>query len=518
MKSPEARSEFGILTPSDEKSIRLSPKRDRDHRFAVIDIGSNSVRLVVYEGKGRFPQVLFNEKVLCGLGRDIGATGNLTRPAMDMALATLKRFAILVRKMEVDEIRAVATAAMRDAQNGKAFAEEIRKTCGLPVEIISGKDEARLSGLGVLCGMPEADGIVGDLGGGSLELVRVGEGRIFETITLPMGPLLLLDEFRRAPETARASIQQALAPLEWLKQGRGRDFYAVGGAWRSLARVHMLRSKYPLHILHHYAIERSQLLELCAAVKNMPSKALASIPGIAAKRAETLPLAAMIVETIFRHVEPARLVVSALGLREGLLFDRMTKSLKGRHPFIAACLDLADLSGRFPEHAKKLMAWIGPLFPEEDVIEMRLRYAACILSDVGWRGHPDYRAEKVLLELLYGRFVGVDHKSCALVGLALYVCYGGVPGEGYARLAEQLLSKEEIQRARRIGLALRLGQRFSGGTSSGLKAAELIETETSLILSVSEARREMAGDVVTRRLEALAKELVKKPEIHIYTS
>jgi exopolyphosphatase/guanosine-5'-triphosphate,3'-diphosphate pyrophosphatase len=487
----------------------------RDHRFAVIDIGSNSVRLVVYEGSGRFPQVLFNEKVLCGLGRDIAATGNLSAPAMELALATLKRFAILINKMQVDEVRAVATAAMRDAENGKKFADLVRKSCRLPVEIISGEDEARLSGLGVLCGMPEAEGIVGDLGGGSLELVRVGAGRIFETVSLHTGPLLLLDEFKRSPEAARALLNKALGSLDWLKGGRGHDFYAVGGAWRALGRVQMSRSKYPLHVLHNYTIERSEVLALCAAVKTMQPRALAALPGIAIKRAEVLPLAAMIIEALFKKIEPSRMMISALGLREGLLFDRMAKPLKGRHPFIASCRDLADLTGRFPEHAKKLMAWTSPLFKGETEEAQRLRYAACILSDVGWRGHPDYRAEKVLLELLYGRFVGVDHKGCALVGLALYVCYGGVLGVGYARLAERLLSKEEIHRARIIGLVLRLGQRLSGGTSAGLKAAVLSHTPSTLILSVAEETKEIAGDVVVRRLEALARALGLKPEIHI---
>ena len=487
----------------------------RDHRFAVIDIGSNSVRLVVYEGGGRFPQVLFNEKVLCGLGRDIMTTGNLAAPAMELALSTLKRFSILIAKMHVEEVRAVATAAMRDATNGRIFVEEVRKTCGLPVEIISGKDEARLSGMGVLCGIPEAEGIVGDLGGGSLELMRVGSGRVFNTISLPMGPLLLRDEFDRDPEAARATLAKALEPLKWLEVGRGCDFYAVGGAWRALGRVQMVRSKYPLHILHNYIIDRAQMLDLCAAVQGMSAKDIAAIPGVAAKRAEVLPLAAMIIETIFRKIEPSRMVISALGLREGILFERMAKPLKGRHPFVASCRDLADLSGRFPDHAKKLLAWTSMLFPGETAVEQRLRYAACILSDVGWRGHPDYRAEKVLLELLYGRFVGVDHKGCALVGLALYVCYGGTLGAGYARLAERLLTRQEIQRARIIGLVLRLGQRFSGGTSSGLKAGVLAQTATTLVLSVNESKREMAGDVVARRLDSLARALNLKPEIHI---
>jgi exopolyphosphatase/guanosine-5'-triphosphate,3'-diphosphate pyrophosphatase len=488
-------------------------KTVRDHRFAVIDIGSNSVRLVVYEGGGRFPQVIFNEKVLCGLGRDIGVTGNLSEPGMQLAMSTLKRFAILIRKMHVHEVRAVATAAMRDAGNGPAFVKEIRKTCGLPVAIISGREEARLSGLGVLCGTPEAEGIVGDLGGGSLELVRVGSGRIFDTVTLPMGPLLLMDEFSRSPEAASALLQKALAPLDWLKEGQGREFYAVGGAWRALGRVHMTRTKYPLHILHHYIIEGDQLLELTAAVMKMSPKMLAAIPGVAAKRAEILPLAAMILDCLFKKIKPSRIVISALGLREGLLFDRMAKPLKGRHPFIASCRDLADLSGRFPEHAKKLMVWVEPLFPDETVVDQRLRYAACILSDVGWRGHPDYRAEKVLLELLYGRYVGVDHKGCALVGLALYVCYGGMLGVGYARLAERLLSPDEIQRAKVIGLSLRLGQRFSGGTSAGLKAGLLSQSPTSVILTLGESNRDMAGDVVARRLDSLARALGKKAEI-----
>ncbi len=493
----------------------MDHKPNRRHRFAVIDIGSNSVRLVVYEGSGRFPQVLFNEKVLCGLGRGVGETGVLAEESQVMALRTLKRFSYLIDKMKVDEVRAVATAAMRDARNGAEFVERIHEHCKIPVEIISGNEEARFSGLGVLCGIPDAEGIVGDLGGSSLELVEVGQGQVFETVTMPVGPLRLMDHFNNNPAKARKIIENSLSALDWVQTGKGKSFFAVGGAWRALARVHMTQTKYPLHILHNYIIERDDMLSLCATVQKMDPKEIAALPGVPSKRADILPLAALIAEVVFTHIKPSRLVVSALGLREGLLFERMARPLKGQHPFIASCRDLADVSGRFPSHAKKLMSWIGNLFENETVIEKRLRFAVCILSDVGWRGHPDYRAEKVLLELLYGRYVGVDHRGCALVGLALYVCYGGSLGTGYAKMAEQMLSEDDIQHAKLIGLALRLGQRFSGGTSSGLKAARLHQTDSAIILTVQENRQEMAGEVVVRRLESLARALSKNAEIII---
>lgn len=482
-----------------------------EHRTAVIDIGSNSVRLVVFEGQGRFPAVAFNEKVFCGLGRSVAETGELDADAIALALRTLDRFALLLKRMGVRDIRAVATAAVRDATNGQTFLRQIRQSCRFDVRLLTGGEEARTSAFGVLVGLPGADGLVGDLGGGSLELVQVGNAGVSDNITLPLSPFLLADRFKKDRKGTIAHIDRVLSTVGFAAACKNKEFYAVGGAWRDIARLHIDHTGYPLHILQSYVIEHGEVLEICDLISGMSPPSLARLPSVANRRAEILPLAATILGRIFTLFRPSQLVVSTMGVREGLLYAEMPQKVRDLDPLLEGCRELAQFSGRFPQHAGALLDWTGPLFPDEPAGERRLRLAACMLSDVAWRGHPDYRAEKMLTEVLYGRFGGLDHRGAALIALALYVCYGGSAGQGTAALLEKILGRADVARARTIGLALRLGQRFSGGTSSALRLARLVMGKgDKLELIVRADARNMASEAVTRRLEALAKALGRR--------
>lgn len=485
-----------------------------EHRTAVIDIGSNSVRLVVFEGRGRFPAVAFNEKVLCGLGRSLAETGKLSEDSIARALATLDRFTLLLKRMGIRDIRAVATAAVRDAANGQAFIQDVRRRCHFDVRLLSGEEEARTSAFGVLVGLPGANGLVGDLGGGSLELIDVESGEVGDHTTLPLSPFLLAERFAKDRKETIAHIDHVLSDVSFAARGQNREFYAVGGAWRDIARLHIDHTGYPLHILQSYVIEHDEVLEICDLISGMSARSLSRIPGVASRRVDSLPLAATILRRIFTVFRPSQLVVSAMGLREGLLYAEMPQEVRDLDPLLEGCHEIAQFSGRFPEHAQALLTWTDPLFPDESTAERRLRLATCMLSDVAWRGHPDYRAEKILIEVLYGRFGGLDHRGAALIALSLYVCYGGSPGQGTAAMLEKILNREDVTRARVLGLALRLGQRFSGGTSSALTLARLALTDDGkLILWVKAAARSMASEVVMRRLEALAKALGRRAAV-----
>ncbi len=433
--------------------------------------------------------------------------------AVTEALETLERFAILIKQMRIQDIRPVATAAVRDAQNGREFIKSVEHRSGFKIRILSGQEEARYSAMGVLAGLPEADGLVGDMGGGSMELIHISKGRINENVSLPLGPFLLAEHNKKGKRELVARIDEIIQDVPWGLVGRDRDFYSVGGAWRAIARLHIEQTQYPLHILHNYSIPRDDVIALCDVVSGLSPASLARLPGIAAKRAETLPIAATVLHRIFTIIRPRRLVVSALGLREGILYDSMSRTVKNRDPLLEACHEIAALSGRFPEHANALLQWIDPLFIGEPLPDRRVRLAICMLSDVAWRGHPDYRAEKVLMEVLYGRFGGIDHRGSVLMALSLYVCYGGSLGHAEIAEIERLLPPEDIERVKLIGLALRLAQRFSGGTSSALKLGRLVLDQDVLTLRLKPAAHSLGGEVVLRRLESVARALGRRAAI-----
>ncbi|MBV8973063.1 MAG: Ppx/GppA family phosphatase, partial [Sphingomonadaceae bacterium] len=246
----------------------------------IIDIGSNSVRLVVYAGRTRTPAVIFNEKVMAGLGRGIAIDNRLSEASMQTAIAALCRFALLTRDMGVADLRVVATAAVREARNGPRFCRFVREACGLEIEIISGEAEARGAALGVIAGIPEADGVVGDLGGGSLELIRIAGGEVHDRISLPIGALRLDAVRRRGTRALSTYIGTALDKVKWAAKGEGKPFYTVGGSWRALTQLHIWSTDFPLPIIHQYAMEPTAPARMVRSLARANPKMLKDVTAI----------------------------------------------------------------------------------------------------------------------------------------------------------------------------------------------------------------------------------------------
>jgi exopolyphosphatase/guanosine-5'-triphosphate,3'-diphosphate pyrophosphatase len=473
--------------------------------IAIIDIGSNSVRLVVYAGALRVPSPIFNEKVLAGLAKGLGETGRLSPEGRDKAMAALRRFKLLLRRMSVRQAHVLATAAVREAEDGEKFVREI-KQLGFNCEVLSPEEEARLAGEGVLSAIPAADGIVGDLGGGSLELVEVAEGRPHLGISLALGVLRLSDSPRKE-KTARELLRSALKDSGLGKAAKGRCFYMVGGSWRALARIDMLATDFPLPITHQYRMEprrARELRKLTAAADPKWSRV------VAPARLASAPTAAMLLELLVDEIEPSELIVSTFGIREGLLFSELKPWPRLLDPLIEAARESGGGEHRFGQHGDLLDEWIAPLF--DDTAEMRrLRLASCLLADVAWQATPNFRADRGIEMSLHGNWVGVTPTGRVIMAQALSSSFGRerLPD---SRLA-QLCTDDQLKRAHEWGLAIRLGQRLSGGVASVLKRSSLGAETGAVRLSVRAGEEALVGDAVKRRLQRLAETLDRKVEV-----
>jgi exopolyphosphatase / guanosine-5'-triphosphate,3'-diphosphate pyrophosphatase len=468
---------------------------------AVIDIGSNSVRLVVYDGPRRAPATVFNEKVSAGLGGTLERGGALDPKAVDVALRGLARFRAVTAAMGVPTVRTVATAAVRDASDGAAFIARARDL-GIDIELLSGEDEARAAGLGVISAIPLADGIVGDLGGGSLELVRVKGGAVLDRISLPLGVLRLPAIRAKGRRTLDSTVKKMIAKAGWKGVERDLPFYLVGGSWRALARLHMHLTDYPLPVLHNYVMPPQAAVRLFRAVGRMDRKVLKSINIVSGARIPALGDAAALLATLTRLLGSKSLVVSSFGLREGLLYAALDETQRSEDPLIAATRAAGARQGRFDEHGDLLARWIAPLFTKDTPEDARLRHAACLLGDVAWAASPEFRAERGLDVALHGNWVGVDARGRAMLGQALAASFGG--GTVPTPVVAQLASPEELALASTWGLAMRLGQRLSGGVAGPLGQCHVSADETSIRLHIPEESRAIYGDAVERRHRQLA--------------
>ncbi len=488
--------------PQEEPAPTRASGRSRKDRIAVIDIGSNSIRLVVFEGRSRVPRPFFNEKVICGLGRELNTTGRLSDEGVELALVNLTRFSRMAEGMGVGDITLLATAASREASNGAEFIGEVESRTGLKVQLLSGEEEARVSAMGVIAGIPDADGVMGDLGGGSLELVELNRGQIGSSVTLPLGPLRLMELEKSGRQTMLGEIDERLNAVPWLADGEGRSFYAVGGAWRALARIMMEQMKYPLHVIHGFTVPRREVNEMMRVLSRLGSSSLDLMPSISRRRLESVPYASELLRRVLRVGRPSQIVWSSYGLREGFVFEQLPEKERAKDPLLTTAQELGK-EGRFPNFAKDILRWTDGLFPDDDEGWRRLRTAACHLSDLCWREHPDYRARQALWRIMHFPFAGVDHAERAYLACAVFIRYGGAAKEDVAENAMTLLLAKAKRRSRMLGLAMRLAYTLSAGVSGLLERTALRLDGNELRLLLPDDGTVPSGEAVERRFDAL---------------
>ena len=475
---------------------------------AVIDIGSNSVRLVVYERLARSPTPLFNEKMLAGLGAGVAQTGRLAADAVEKTKSALRRFTQLARQMGVVELDVLATAATREAENGADFIAEAAAICGRPVTLLSGADEARMAALGIVAGFENPDGIAGDLGGGSLELTEVKGREVGNGDSLLLGGLRLAAASRGSLKAAREIARNALETSSVIGGVQGRTFYAIGGTWRSLARLHMHDRGYKLHVMHEYRIDADELEEFLRLLVRGPLESFPGIEVVSKQRQVLLPFGASVLLEVLRAGKPRCVAISALGLREGLLYSKLPSSVQAEDPLFSAARELALLRSRSPAHGEELIDWtdgaMEALGLEETDEEKRLRAAACLLSDIGWRAHPDYRGEQSLNIISNAAFVGIDHPGRAYLALAVYYRHAGLSDEELGTGIRELAPMRYRERARALAAAFRVGYLISGAVEGVLPRTKLRRSADSIELILPRDLADLAGARLESRLKQLA--------------
>jgi exopolyphosphatase/guanosine-5'-triphosphate,3'-diphosphate pyrophosphatase len=486
---------------------------------AVIDIGSNSVRLMVYEGLTRSPTPIFNEKVLAGLGREVQTTGLLASDAVDKALAALQRFRALCDRLTVAPLWVIATAACRDAKNGKSFVEQAERICGAKVDVLSGKREAELSALGVVSGFHRPDGIVGDLGGGSLELTEVHGQRVKPGVTLPLGGLALQDISSKSIKKAEKIVRTALEDVRLLEAGKGRTFYAIGGTWRALARLHMWQTGYPLHVTHGYVMPAKEAFDFSSLVHRVDPETLSRIEVVTDARRPLLAYAALVLENMVRIARPQDVVISALGVREGLLYSMLDPKQREQDALLAAASELNLLRSRSPAHGEELIEWTDRFIAssglDEPAEERRLRHAACLLADIGWRAHPDYRGEQSVNIIANAAFVSVDHPGRTFIALAVFFRHVGLVDEELSPRLRELASTRVLDRARVLGAALRVAYLVSASATGVLPKTPMVVEHGRLVLRFDPAVKALAGERVFARLRQLARLIGREPVVEM---
>lgn len=474
----------------------------------IVDIGSNSVRLVIYEGLSRSPTPLFNEKILCGLGSGLAQTGRLDDHAVERTLAALTRFKALAAQTGADEVFILATAAAREAENGPDFIKRAQKIMDRKIHVLTGPEEARFAAYGVVCGFTNPLGISGDMGGGSVEFTAVDQDPKGEGITLPLGGLRLQDESGGDIETAKVLVKKALKGNAVLSKHAGGTFYAVGGTWRAMGRLHMARNNYPLHVMHHYEISAEEAKKLCSRLMKPHGAAVRGIESVSSSRRALLPYGAALLREIINTMKPDRIVFSALGVREGYLYSLLPDKVKKADPLITAAEEMAVLRARSPAHSRELVKWTAKAFKTFGVKETedtkRYREAACLLADITWRSHPDYRGDQSLNLISNANFVGVDHPGRAYLALATYYRHEGLVNDDFAPEIRAIADDEIVAKAKLLGALFRVAYLFSAAMPGVLPQVSFAKDGDAYVVDVPTDLAAFEGERLGRRIDGLA--------------
>lgn len=478
-------------------------------RMAVVDIGSNTVRLVVYDTPNRLPIPVFNEKSSCQLGAGLATTGRLNPEGVESAISSLTRFIRLSAAMGVERMDLVATAAVRDASDGADFVHRVEQNLGVKIQIPSGPEEAQLSALGLLSGIPTADGILADMGGGSVDLVELNAGHFGRTVSMQLGHLRLPEAADGDISKARKIVVEQLKELPWVKGGKNKSLFAIGGSWRALARVFIDQIEYPLHVIDGFRLPASDARRLCRVITKMGRETARGIPGVAKGRARTLPYAALILAEMLEKTKAKEVVFSGFGMREGQLLKMLPPSLSGQDPLLSGCAAMSERTGRFSIDGREIFDWMSPLFPPERDAESRLRLAASMLSDIGWSEHPDYRAEHAFLRTLRLPFAGLSHADRVFLSVSIFVRYNGDPDNKLVKSVGALMNDYDLSHANVTGLALRLAHTVSGSAPGILPRTKFVVEDDTVRFELPDGtsgeRDIFLGDAVERRFRTLAR-------------
>ena len=491
-------------------TLRRSPGHDDRPDRAVIDIGSNTVRLVVYSGSLRAPEVWLNERVTARLGRDLSETGAMPDKAVDYALGALARYAAIVEDLEVTDVQTVATAAVREASNGREFLERVRQL-GLKPVLLSGEEEARGSAFGVIGAFPGALGTVADLGGGSLELVMIEHGDCHDGVSLPLGTLRLPTLRAKGPAAFRKTVKKEMARAGWAAAHPG-PLYMVGGTWRALAVCAMRECDYPLTDPHGFALSAAETDAIAKGIARTDAGKLAALPGISATRAAALPDAAAMLRTMLAELQPDGVVFSSWGLREGLLFRRLAPEVRLQDPLIAGVARFTAPRGGPATQAAMMAAWTADATNGDGNGGERLRLAATMLALAAAHVEPNLRARQAYEWAMDKRWVGLDPAGRARIAAALLAAGGKVaaPPE-----LERLASWEHLREAVAWGLSLRLCRRIGAGSRASMLSSELRREGDRLVLQFDPARAQLVSDQVQGDLKALAQWLGAEPSLKV---
>ena len=510
------KSSNSIINISDnfkKKKFQLIQKKIS--KVSIIDIGSNSIRLVAYDKINRVPRMIYTEKVFCSLAKNLDIDNSIPKKNYKKTINAIKRFYKISLDIKSSELFIFATAAIREADNGFILKNEIENITNREMIILSENDEVKLSTQGLISSFPSANGIMADLGGGSLELSLLENGKLKKFTSLKIGVVRLLNEFSKNKNKCLINILKKLNQVKWLDKFKKTNFYAIGGSFRSLANVNIWNNKYPLSIVQGYAINSIEIKKLLNLSSTIKAKTIKLIPEIENERIKTIPVASIILDNLIKKIDPKKMIFCSQGLREGFLYSLLDKKTKKIDPLIFTAKKMAKNFNNSFFDGESIFKWLSPIFVNENENFKRLRLAASYLSELSyWHNFKDMESDYALNTVLYYPFLSLTHEQRIFLGLTIYTACGGKINRPNILKYIKLLKKDAINAACILGNGIKLAYTVSGGLYRNLHDYSLSVSNNEIFLITSDKKIIKTSTKIRRTLKKISK-LIKIKKIKL---
>lgn len=493
------------------KQIQKNKSKAKAEHIAVIDIGSNSIRLVMYDKLGRYPYPLFDERVAAKLGDGLDKTGKIDTSNSKMALEALSRFAQILKSLDPNKIIVVATAVLRRAKNAQGFLKSAEKILNHKIDVITPEEEALFMVNGLTNGMPDLTGLVVDLGGGSTEIAYVKKGEILNSTSLAIGHLSTISSDK---------IRQKINEVSWLKKLNGQHLFGIGGSFRAIGNTYLRNSNYPVKILHGLHIKSEERDGIIAKLENGDRP-----PGIPQGRHASIGMAATIIRHLFDAANCNDLVISGTSIRDGLVLSFQKANYKKRDPLHLVCKELANKNSRIAGEGKLIHKFLKKaatasaemvLKKSELQHKKRLIRAVCLLANICWHEPSEKRGKIAFERILSLPVYGLSHKERVWLGMALFHRYEGIRTPlNSITSADKILTSSEQQYALAIGLGLRFTSIFCAGYVDFLSDAKLSVSGKRLIIFLKQDMIDLMDFHSKRRFQTFAETLSLQSEIQL---
>ena len=483
----------------------LIPKKKlffTDERIAIIDIGSDTVRFQIFENFKDNQVAIFNKKITCGLGKDLIKNNKLNKDSIKKAMNALYYIKELIDSSKIKNYEIFATEAVRVAKNRDAFIADAENILKKKIHVLTGDEEAKYSAMGCIVGLKKSNGLVADLGGGSLELAEVKKKEVMNTLSLPLGVHRAKSKNNKIIDKFKSSLQNT----EWLNENKFKRVILTGGTWRAIVKLYFDKYNYPLKVIHHFKPDFDNFVLMLEEVSNFKKKDLLQYSLITKDKTPFIRYAAKLALEIINKVSAKQVVISYTAIREGYISEKIKLNYKN-DPLEYQSLKVAAIANELNSRAvnfKNIKLFTNNFFKKRSYLNKRIRESAANYITTGDSIARDERGLFVFKQIIKSEILKFSHSDRVMLATIIFVFHNGI---NYNEIKDyrKIINKNKLLSSIELGLFLRIVYEIGQLSNFNYSNISIYVKDSNLIFSIPKNYSELLNSRFNKFILMLSK-------------